>query len=76
MRENLNSSGSDSTTAATAEARNRHILTLCDHVLIAHASPGGKTEALAREAVSLGRTVYAFSSRGNVHLFELGALPP
>ena len=62
------------TTAATAEARNRHVLTLCESVLIAHASPGGKTEALAHEAVLLGRTVYAFSP-GNVHLFELGALP-
>jgi predicted Rossmann fold nucleotide-binding protein DprA/Smf involved in DNA uptake len=63
------------TTAASAEARNRHILTLCRYILIAHASPGGKTEALARDAVSLGRTVYAFSSPGNVHLFEFGALP-
>ena len=63
------------TTAANAEARNRHVLTLCESVLIAHASPGGKTEALAHEAVLLGRTVYAFSSPGNVHLFELGALP-
>ena len=63
------------TTATTSEARNRHILTLGEYVLIAHASPGGKTEALAREAVSLGRTVYAFSSPGNAHLFELGALP-
>ena len=63
------------TTAATAEARNRHILTLCESVLIAHASPGGKTEALAHEAVALGRTVHAFSSPGNVHLFEFGALP-
>lgn len=63
------------TTAATAEARNRHILTLCETVLIAHASPGGKTEALAREAVSLGHRVFAFSSPGNAHLFDLGALP-
>jgi hypothetical protein len=63
------------TTAASAQARNRHILTLCSSVLIAHASQGGKTEALASEALSLGRTVYALSSAGNVHLFEIGVLP-
>mgnify|MGYP000346625624 CR=1 FL=1 len=63
------------TTSASAEARNRHILTLCEFVVIAHASQGGKTEALAREALSFGRTVYAFSSPGNAHLFDFGAIP-
>lgn len=63
------------TTAATAETRNHHILTLCETVLIAHGSPGGKTEAFAREALSLSHKVFAFSSSGNAHLFELGALP-
>ena len=63
------------TTATTAEARNRHILTRCRSVLFAHASPHGKTEALAREALSIGHKLYAFSSPSNAHLFEFGALP-
>ena len=63
------------TIAATAEARNGHILTLCDTVLIAHTSPRGKTEALTREALSVGHQLYAFSSPSNARLFEFGALP-
>src|SRR4051794_36266566 len=40
------------TTAETAAARNRYILTLCKTALFAHASPSGKTEMLAREAAA------------------------
>ncbi len=61
------------TTAATAEARNRHILTLCGTVLFAHASPGGKTEALAREAVALGLSIQTLNSPANANLVALGA---
>jgi predicted Rossmann fold nucleotide-binding protein DprA/Smf involved in DNA uptake len=61
------------TTAATAEARNHHILTLCETVLIAHASPGGKTEAFAREALSLGLPLQTLNSPANANLIALGA---
>ncbi len=61
------------TTAATAEARNRHILTLAPTVLIAHASPGGRTEALATEAIARGLTVHTFNSPANANLVALGA---
>jgi predicted Rossmann fold nucleotide-binding protein DprA/Smf involved in DNA uptake len=61
------------TTAATAEARNRHILTLCGSVLFAHAAPGGKTEALASEAVALGLPVQTLDSPANANLIALGA---
>lgn len=61
------------TTAATAETRNRHILTLCGTVMFAHASPGGKTEALAREAVALGLPLQTFDSPANANLVALGA---
>ena len=60
------------TTAASAEARNRHILTLCGSVLIAHASPGGKTEDLAREAVTLGLPLQTLNSPANANLIALG----
>ncbi len=62
------------TTAVTAEARNRHILTLCEHVLIAHAAPGGKTEALANEAASRGLILQTVSSSNNANLIALGAI--
>jgi len=62
------------TTARTAEQRNRHILTLCDTVLIAHASPGGKTEALAVDAIAGGLPVFTLPSPSNANLREAGAL--
>lgn len=61
------------TTAATAEARNRHILTLCGSVLFAHAAPGGKTENLARETVALGLPLLTLNSPANANLIALGA---
>lgn len=61
------------TTAATAEARNRHILTLCGSILFAHAAPGGKTEALASEALALGLPLQTLNSPANANLIALGA---
>ena len=61
------------TTAATAETRNRHILTLCRSVLFAHAAPGGKTEALASEAAALGLRLLTLNSPANANLIALGA---
>lgn len=61
------------TTARTAEQRNRHILTLCESVMIAHASPGGKTEALAHEAKALGLPIWTLPSASNSNLLALGA---
>ncbi len=62
------------TTAASAEARNRHILTLAPTILIAHAAPGGKTEELAREALVQNLTVFTLPSLHNANLVEIGAL--
>ena len=61
------------TTARTAEQRNRHILTRAATVLIAHASPGGKTESLAAEAIARGLKVETLSSTANANLVALGA---
>lgn len=62
------------TTAATAESRNRHILTLCRSVMFAHAAPGGKTESLAREAAALGLSLRTLNSPANANLIALGAV--
>jgi hypothetical protein len=61
------------TTAATAEARNHHILTLCGSVLFAHAAPNGKTEMLATAAAALGLSLQTLSSPANANLIALGA---
>ncbi len=61
------------TTARTAEERNRHILARAASVLIAHASPGGKTETLAAEAIARGLKVETFNSTANANLVALGA---
>jgi predicted Rossmann fold nucleotide-binding protein DprA/Smf involved in DNA uptake len=61
------------TTARTAEERNRHILTRAATVLIAHASPGGKTESLAAEAIAMGLPVFTLPSPANSNLVGLRA---
>jgi predicted Rossmann fold nucleotide-binding protein DprA/Smf involved in DNA uptake len=61
------------TTARTAEERNRHILTRAASVFIAHASPGGKTETLAAEAIEMGLPVFTLPSPANANLVGMGA---
>lgn len=61
------------TTARTAEERNRHILARAASVLIAHASPGGKTETLAAEAIEMGLPVFTLPSPANANLVGMGA---
>jgi len=61
------------TTAASAEARNHHILTLCQTILFAHAAPGGRTEALAREARARGCKLLTLPSPSNSNLLAIGA---
>ena len=61
------------TTRETAETRNRYILTLTRAAVFAHASAGGKTEALAREAVANGIELLTLSSPNNSNLIGLGA---
>jgi len=61
------------TTATTAQARNRHILTLCKTVLIAHAAPDSKTEALAQQAKTMGLPIFTLPSPANSHLLQMGA---
>lgn len=61
------------TSARTAEQRNRHILTRASSVLFAHAAVGGKTEALAAEAIAMGLPVFTLPSPGNANLTGMGA---
>ena len=62
-------------TTDLAIKRNAHIAALADRILIAHAEKGGKTEALCKEALTHGKSVFAIDSPDNAHLVELGVLP-
>lgn len=62
-------------TAPLAAQRNRLVAALADRVLIIHALPGGRIEALAVECLSWGMPVYAMLSAANAHLFAAGVRP-
>ena len=58
-------------TAVTALARNRFVVALAERVVIAHAEPGSKTEALLRYVISLGKPTLTFPE--NTELLTIGA---
>ena len=62
-------------TAELAAYRNRFVAALAERVLFLHATPGGKTEALAREVIGWGKPTHALAHPANAHLMDLGALP-
>ena len=62
-------------TAAIAAQRNAYIAAFADHILVAHAEKGGKTEALCKDALAAGKPVFAIDSPDNAHLVELGVVP-
>ena len=62
-------------TKELARQRNRFVAAMADEVFIAHASPGGKLEALAKESVTSGKPRYTFESEYNRNLLEIGFHP-
>lgn len=62
-------------TATIAARRNASIAALADHILIAHAEPGGKTETLCKNALTQNKPVFVLDSPDNAHLIELGISP-
>ena len=60
-------------TTAIVARRNTCVADVCDHILVAHAQPNGKTEALCRHALTSGKPVLALDSPHNAHLMALGA---
>ena len=63
------------TTAAIAARRNEFVAQISAALLIAHASPGGKTEQLAVRALAAGKPVYTLEDPANANLVTLGAIP-
>lgn len=53
-------------------AQCRLIASLADELLIAYAEPGGKTEALASEALAWGKPLYALDHPANAGLLKQG----
>ena len=60
-------------TEQTATIRNRLVVDMADAVVVAHATPGGKTESLCREALSSGKQVFTFDDPANAELLRSGA---
>lgn len=59
--------------AAMAAQRNRLVAAIAEAIVVAHASPGGKTEQVCREVLTWGKQVYTLRSPYNAHILELGA---
>ena len=60
-------------TARLAAERNALVAALAERVFIAHAAPGGKTEAFAREVAAAGKPLLTLASAANANLAALGA---
>ena len=60
-------------TAASATQRNELVASIANRVLIAHASPGSKTESLARRLAESGKLLLTLDSPANENLVEMGA---
>ena len=60
-------------TRESVRVRNDCVAALADSFVIPHASVGGKTEALCREVLKAGKTVWTLNHAGNRNLVALGA---
>ena len=59
-------------TAELAAQRNNLVASLASRVFIAHAAPGGRTEAFARKLVAAGKPLLTLDSPANKNLVDLG----
>ncbi|MDP3062946.1 MAG: DNA-processing protein DprA, partial [Chloroflexota bacterium] len=60
-------------TADQAALRNDFVAALAHRVFVAHAAPGGKTEAFARKVLDWGKPLLTLEGRHNQNLVALGA---
>ena len=61
-------------TVEIAARRNELVASLAKKVFIAHAAPGSKTEALARELAIAGKTLLTLDNPANANLNSMGAI--
>jgi len=62
-------------TAKTATIRNRLVADHATAVIVAHAAPGSKMEALCRDILATGKLLYTFDHPANAALIQAGARP-
>ena len=62
-------------TKKLARQRNRFVVDRAAALLVVHATPGGQTEAAARQALAQSKPVLTLPSPHNTHLVTLGAQP-
>jgi len=60
-------------TAATAEERNRFVVSLADAIFIPHAAPGGGLERLCQMIPATGKRLWTLADDANGRLLEIGA---
>ena len=60
-------------TAKTAMIRNRYVADMAAAVIVAHAAPGSKMEALCRDLLATGKPLYTFDHPANAALIQAGA---
>jgi len=60
-------------TAAIVAERNTCVAAVSDRILVAHAQPNGKTEALCKQALTSRKPVLTLDAPHNAHLMALGA---
>jgi hypothetical protein len=60
-------------TAKTATTRNRLVVEMAAAVVVAHAAPGSKMEALCRDILAAGKPLYTFDHPSNAVLLAAGA---
>jgi predicted Rossmann fold nucleotide-binding protein DprA/Smf involved in DNA uptake len=63
------------TTGAQAQARNEFVAALSHAVLIPHASPGGKAEAVGQQVLDRCQPLLTFEDEENTELLHRGAQP-
>lgn len=62
-------------TAATCAKRNRIVAAMAAAVIVIHAAPGSKVEALSLELLAAGKPLYTFDHPANAALLKAGARP-
>lgn len=62
-------------TSDIALIRNEFVAALAERVFIAHAAPGGKTEAFCRKLIAWGKPLLTFDCPENSSLLAIGASP-
>lgn len=60
-------------TTKTATTRNRLVVEMASVVVVAHAAPSSKMEALCRVILAAGKPIYTFDHPANAALIEAGA---